>query len=247
MKNIEILAHEDSPLGLLCLRRRELLSHPGTVVTEITLNHEFLMSSYHTDSERVLTEEGLAAHAGQATARGAGSDGLRVLIGGLGLGYTARAALASDRVARVDVVELLLPVIGWLREGLLPLSEELNASPRLHPVHGDVYAALDRDPGETQEGVVFPEGGYDLILIDVDHSPDDRLGGGNASFYTVDGLTRARKHLADGGVMGVWSYAESSDFSRALHQVFDTVRVVPVRAHNIMVDAEQTDWLFFGS
>lgn len=94
--NLEILAYEDTPLGPLCLRRRELLSSPGTVVTEVTLNHAFLMSSYNTASERALATCAIEMH----------SDAeLKVLIGGLDLGYTAHAALASTRVARVEVVE----------------------------------------------------------------------------------------------------------------------------------------------
>ncbi len=114
--NLEILAYEPSPLGILCLRRRELLGQPGTIVTEVTLNHEFLMSSLYTDSERALARTALRMHSG---------DDLRVLVGGLGLGYTAREALLSDRVARVEVVELLPQVIDWLARGLVPLSSEL--------------------------------------------------------------------------------------------------------------------------
>ena len=106
--NLEILAYEPSPLGLLCLRRRELLSQPGTIVTEVTLNHEFLMSSLYTDSERALSRTALEMHSGKD---------LRVLVGGLGLGYTAREALLSDRVASVEVVELLPQVIDWLARG----------------------------------------------------------------------------------------------------------------------------------
>ena len=74
--NLEILAYEPSPLGPLCLRRRELLSQPGTIVTEMTLNHEFLMSSPYTDSERGLASTTLQMHSG---------TDLRVLVGGLGL------------------------------------------------------------------------------------------------------------------------------------------------------------------
>ena len=111
--NIEILAHESSPLGLLCLRRRELLSRPGTMVTEVTLNHEFLMSSLNTDSERALAQTALEMHPGKD---------LRVLVGGLGLGYTAHETLRSDRVAQVEVVELLPQMIDWLARGLVPLS-----------------------------------------------------------------------------------------------------------------------------
>jgi len=106
--NLEILAFESTPLGDLCLRRRELLSKPGTVITEITLDQELLMSSYNTASERALFGEALARHAGR---------GLRVLVGGLGLGYTASEALDSDRVTDVEVVELLPQVVRFLRDG----------------------------------------------------------------------------------------------------------------------------------
>ena len=106
--NLEILAYEPNPLGILCLRRRELLSQPGTIVTEVTLNHEFLMSSLYTDSERAFTRTALRMHSG---------GDLRVLVGGLGLGYTAREALCSDRVERVEVVELLPQVITRLARG----------------------------------------------------------------------------------------------------------------------------------
>lgn len=224
----EVLAHEDSKLGLLTLRRRELVSRPGTSVTEITLNHEFLMSSYVTLSERALAQHALDLHPGR---------GLRVLVGGLGLGYTAHEVLAhgGDRVSRVEVVEFLPEVISWVRGGLVPLSSALQADERLVVVEGDVYARLSRPPAQR----------YDLILIDVDHSPDEHLGGGNADFYTEAGLERARAHLADGGILAVWSYAEHSPFATALRRSFADVRVEPVTVVNELVDEEQTDWLFF--
>ncbi len=224
--NLTILAYEDTPLGPLCLRRRELLSAPGTVVTEVTLNHQFLMSSLHNESERALARIAREWHGGR---------GLDVLVGGLGLGYTAQAALQSDRVARVTAVELLPQVIAWLEGGLVPLSAELEGDQRFAAVEGDVYARLMDSPGER----------FDLILIDVDHAPDDRLDEANGLFYTVEGLRRARRHLRPGGVLGVWSYAESSPFSRALRTVFDDVRVEPVTFYVAMVEEERTDWLFF--
>lgn len=224
--NLEILAYEDTPLGPLCLRRRELLSMPGTVVTEVTLNHEFLMSSYNTVSERALSRIALEMHAGTE---------LRVLVGGLGLGYTAHAALASPRVARVEVVEFLPEVMDWLERDLVPLSGELKADERFAPVPGDVYARLAAPPAES----------FDLILIDVDHAPDDPLGSASSFFYTEEGLERASRHLAPGGVLGVWSYAGSSPFARALREVFAEVRVEPVPFFNELIDEETTDWLFF--
>ncbi len=82
----EVLACDDTELGLLILRRRELIGRRGTIVTEITLNHEFLMSDYLTLSERALARSALLRHDG--------SD-LRVLVGGLGLGYTANEVLVA--------------------------------------------------------------------------------------------------------------------------------------------------------
>lgn len=224
--NLEILAYEESPLGPLCLRRRELLSQPGTVVTEVTLNHEFLMSSLYTDSERELSRIAIEMHSG---------DDLKVLVGGLGLGYTAYESLRSSRVFHVEVVDLLPQVIKWLEQGLVPLSDELNQEPRLEVQQGDIYGRL-AGPATSQ---------FDVILIDVDHSPDERLGEENALFYSAEGLQAAKLHLAPNGILAIWSYAESSPFADALRVVFKNVRVEPITHDNQMIDERRTDWLFF--
>ena len=223
--NVEILAYEMTPLGELCLRRRELLSKPGTIVTEITLDHELLMSSYVTSSERALAEEALARHT---------DSDLSVLVGGLGLGYTANEVLKSAHVRRVEVVEFLPEVVGFLRDGLVPLSRELLADPRLVVREGDVYEQL-RDLAQER---------WDVVLIDVDHSPEEHLGTTNESFYSESGLERAKQHLSPGGILAVWSYAESSPFVDALRSTFSIVESVPVTVMNDLVDEEQTDWLF---
>jgi hypothetical protein len=75
--------------------------------------------------------------------------------------------------------------------------------------------------------------------------PHDPLNPANDFFYTREGLERARRHLAPGGLLGVWSYAESSPFERALRETFPDVRVEPVTFHNALVDEDSTDWLFF--
>ena len=225
--NLKVLAVEETPLGLLCLRQRESLQRPGLVITEITLDHEFLMSSYVTDSERALATHALSMHAG---------TGLRVLVGGLGLGHTAREVLQSKSVGSLVVVELLPQVIGWLKTGLLPLSAELTADARLELVEGSVYTQLSQAPVQT----------FDLILIDVDHSPEDNLGTENTDFYTDAGLARAREHLAPGGVLAVWSYADSSPFADAMRRVFRDASSVPIRIVNDLIDEERVDWLFFG-
>ena len=226
LSNLKILAYDETPLGILCLRRRELISEPGTMVTEVTLNHEFLMSSLYTDSERALARTALEMHQG---------EGLKVLVGGLGLGYTAREALLSKRVGSLEVIELLPEVVDWMEGGLVPLSAELNKDSRLKISKDDVYGRLAAEPSEA----------FDLILIDVDHSPDERLGEESLPFYTEEGLRAAKEHLAKDGVLAVWSYAESSPFADALRKVFKEVRVEPVLFDNQLVDEQQTDWLFF--
>ena len=224
--NFEILAYETTPLGLLCLRRRELLSQPGTIVTEVTLNHEFLMSSLYTDSEQALAKIALDMHSG---------DNLSVLVGGLGLGYTAHEALISKHVSQVTVVEVLPQVIDWLQRGIIPLSSALQNHPRLTLAEDDIYGRLAGPPTDL----------FDVILVDVDHSPDERLDQESVSFYTAEGLLAARRHLSMNGILGVWSYAESSPFTCALHEVFANVQVEPVTYHNRLINQEQTDWLFF--
>jgi spermidine synthase len=223
----EYLAAEQSPLGLVCLRQRALADDPATLVTEITIDHQFLMSSVNTASERALGERAIALHGGEA---------LRVLVGGLGLGYTAHAVLASPRVSRVVVVEFLAPVIEWLRAGRLPLSASLASDPRLEVVQGDVYARLAGPP----------EPRWDVILIDVDHSPEEPLGSQSQHFYGVEGLRRARCHLAPGGLLGVWSYTESPRFADALAQAFAEVHVEPVRFENRVCRDLETNVLYFG-
>lgn len=224
--NIKILACESTVLGLLCLRQRALLGAPGVWVTEVTLNHDFLMGTSNTLSERALASRALDMHPGNS---------LKVLIGGLGLGYTAHEALKSDRVGHVEVVELLPQMIEWLEKGLVPVGGELKSDPRLVVVKGDIYDQLSRTP----------ERKHDVILIDVDHAPDAPLAEGSFCFYTEAGLAQAKMHLEPGGVLAIWSSAEDHAFSDALRKVFSHASIEHVTYQNDLVDEEETDWLFF--
>jgi spermidine synthase len=217
--DFEILAAEETPIGMICLRRR------GTLATELTLDHQFLMSSENHASERALAAQALDLLEG---------SNLSVLVGGLGLGYTAHEALACERVAAVEVVELLAPVVDWSRRGLVPLGTALGADARCTIRLGDVYAELAAPPARR----------WDAILVDVDHSPDERLGPSSTAFYTEAGLARAQRHLAPGGVLAVWSYAESSPFADALRAVFRDVVVTDVCFENRVVGARETNWIF---
>lgn len=158
------------------------------------------------------------------------------MVGGLGLGYTAAEALKCDRVGELHVVEFLPDVIRWMVERLVPLSESLNADERVSIEHGDVYGRLADTPGQP----------FDLIVIDVDHSPEDVLGNQSQGFYSQPGLEKAMRRLTPGGVLKVWSYAESTPLLDNMRAVFDDVEVEPVTIWNDLIQEEQTDWLYFG-
>lgn len=207
---------------MLILRRR---TAPVPDVIELTLEHQFLMSSAITVSERELATRAIAMHGG--------SD-LDVVIGGLGLGYTSKAALDSDRVARVEVVELVQGIIGWVASGVIPLGKELMADARFHAIQGDVFERLRRPATRT----------HDVLLIDVDHSPDERLGESSDSFYAHDNLVLAAQHLKPGGVFAVWSTSENPAFEAELRKTFGEVRVEPIEFFNETVDREETNWIF---
>jgi len=199
----EVVAWVDTPIGVFDLRRREVPTATGSrSVTEVLVNDELLMSSKNTVSERALATSALALHAG--------TTDLSVLVGGLGLGYTAQAALENPRVVHVDVVDLIPVLFDWLRAGLLPLSEQLNNDSRFATVQSNVYEDLLGPPGRQ----------YDLILIDVDHTPKERLDESSAPFYAADGQRRVQRHLAPGGVLAVWSAGDDDEFATVLDEVY---------------------------
>lgn len=152
------------------------------------------MSSLFVEGEVALAQLGLEAHSG---------DNLSVIVGGLGLGYTAVAALESERVASLGVVEFLDPVISWHRAGLLPLGEKLCGDARCRFLQGDFFALAMRDDCDFDGGQTLVE--HDVILLDIDHAPDNYLDDQNSAFYTEKGFQRLRAHLRDEGVFAIWS------------------------------------------
>lgn len=222
MLEFEVLDHADTPIGTFILRER---TKPVPGVIELTLDHQFLMSSSVNVSERELSTRAIAMH---------GGNDLEVMVGGLGLGYTAKAALDTGRVANVDVVEYVQSIIDWVARGLIPLGKELLADPRYHAIHGDVFERL-RGPVTKS---------YDLLLIDVDHSPDERLGETSDSFYGHAKLVVAAQHLKPGGVFAVWSTNESPEFEAELRKTFKEVRIEPIEFFNATTDQEEQNWLF---
>ena len=182
----EELDFQTTPWGEVSLRRRR---EPvlGVDIYEVQLNDEFLMSSLFTVSEKELARLGVAAH---------GESDLTVLVGGLGLAYTAMAALADPRVREVTVVEAIEPVIDWHRRDLLPDSVGLARDPRCRLTHDDFFALVRERRSTTM---------YDVVLLDIDHTPSHVLNPTHASFYTPEGLTRLSSLLRPDGVFALWS------------------------------------------
>ncbi len=201
MIDLELLEHANTPIGTIYLARRHVPTREEWIY-EIRISGHLLMCSMNNISEQKLSETALSLHEGEGP--------LRVLVGGLGLGYTARAALADPRVSSLRVVEKMDFVIDWMGRGLLPLSEEFAAEERLEIVQGDVYEQLLGPPEEL----------YDLILVDVDHAPDDRLAEGDGDFYSTAGQQRVARHLAPGGVLAVWSAWDNEKFAEVLDGLY---------------------------
>ena len=216
----EELDAQATPMGEINLRRRIEPSRQVDVY-EVKLGDEFLMSSLFTVAEIELARLGL----GEAS----GAD-LDVVVGGLGLGYTAVAALEDERVGSLVVVEALPQVIGWHQQGLLPEAAGLADDPRTRLVTGDFFAMA---AGEYGFDPGSPGRRFDAILLDVDHSPRHVLHPSHAGFYTVDGLQRLRRFLAADGVFALWSDdPPDDDFLGVLHEVFTQARAEVVAFPN---------------
>ena len=218
--NFEELDFRPTPMGVLSLRRRRR-PMSDVDVYEIKLGDEFLMSSQFTLAEIELARLGLAA---------LDRADLDVVVGGLGLGYTARGVLENARVRSLIVVDALAEVIEWHEQGLLPLGKELTGDPRCRLVHGDFFAMSASVQGFDEKD--FDEEGFDAsskarrfdaVLVDIDHSPRKLLHPRHAALYEPDGLARLAGHLKSGGVFALWSNDPPDDaFERALADAFAT-------------------------
>jgi len=220
-RNFEELDFQTTPMGELSLRRRRIPLLENREVFEIQLNNEFLMSSLFHEVEVALADLGLAGLPAP----------LDVLVGGLGLGYTAQAALRHETLRLLYVVEALETVIDWHKRGLVPLGSELSNDPRCHFVAGDFFA-LAADP---EKGFVPDKTGarFHAILLDIDHSPHHHLHPSHSRFYQPADLRRLAQHLHPEGVFGMWSdEPPEEDFLSVLAEVFVHVRAEVVSFAN---------------
>ena len=218
----EEIDRQDSPIGTVSLRRRRIPALADKDIYEVKLGDEFLMSSLFVRAEEALAELTLARLE---------REPLDVVVGGLGLGFTALAALKDARIKDLLVVDYLRAVIDWHERELAPNGAALNRDPRCRYVQGDFFAmALDPDTGldPTQPGRRF-----DAILLDIDHSPSDYLHQGNAPFYREENLARAALQLKPDGFFSLWSNEPpNDDFVAVLSRVFPKVDAEEVTFFN---------------
>lgn len=230
--DFEELDYQKTELGELILRRRRLVSLEGAEVFEIKLGDSFLMSSLFTKVEVALAELALAE---------LDADELEVVVGGLGLGYTARAALENVAVKSVVVIEALPAVIDWHRRGLVPLGARLASDPRCRFVHGDFF----RLAGASTLDPENPGQRFHAVLLDIDHSPQALLHPRHGSFYESKALGRLAAQLHPGGVFAMWSDdPPEEEFLQALDLAFGNSRAHIVPFHNPLLDCDAASTVY---
>ncbi len=200
---VEELAYHKTPLGELTLRRRTETRLQDIDVFEVKLGDEYLMSSLFTESEQQLAQLGLAGLEGD----------LDIVIGGLGLGYTAASALENKMVRSLLVIDLFQEVIDWHRNKLVPLGRVLLEDKRCELRQGDFFelalTTFDKDRK------------FDAVLLDIDHSPEHFLDEKNGSFYLAEGLENVRKQIKEGGTFALWSNDPIDEkFTARLESIF---------------------------
>ena len=230
-RRFEELDGRATPIGDISLRRR-VEPTLKIDVYEVRLGDEYLMSSLFTVAEEELARLGLAAVA---------HDDLDVVVGGLGLGCTAAAALGDPRVRSLHVVEALDAVIDWHERSLLPLSATLLSDPRCAFVQGDFFAAVAGDAGF---GPTVPRP-VDAVLLDIDHTPRHVLHPSHAAFYAPAGLARLAGLLRSGGVFALWSDDPPDEpFLDVLRQVFRCPAAHVVSFANPLTGGKSTNTVY---
>lgn len=228
------LDYRRTPLGELTLRRRCVRALDDLEVYEVKLGDAFLMSSLFHEVEVALADLALSASP---------ASELDVVVGGLGLGYTARAALRHPGVRSLIVVEALDAVIEWHERGVVPLGAELTADRRCRFIHGDFFTLA-----------AAPEQGFDpadpgrklhAVLLDIDHSPRHLLHARHGGFYQPDGLRRLSAHLHPGGVFALWSDdAPDAPFLADLRVVFSHAESHVVSFFNPLLERDSASTVY---
>ena len=208
MKPFITLAQTRTPEGA------DLTLHAHDTHFYLRVNRQPLMGTNASESEKMLAQLACDRIHGQSTAR--------ILIGGLGFGFTLRRVLelaGEDTI--VHVAELLPEVVAWNREFLSTVNGLLLDDPRVQVFVEDVYQLIVR----------APEAHYDAILLDVDNGPVAMVQDGNARLYQSQGFAAITRALKPGGRVAFWSASQDKNFARRLVKAGFTVEAVGAKAY----------------
>jgi spermidine synthase len=201
VEHVEV-ARARSDRGEVVLSRRLADESPaGTPdVLELRVNGVFVMDNVETTSETALARAALDLVDAPAS----------VLVGGLGLGFTAHEVLSDARVEHVVVAEIEEALVGWFRDGTVPHGPLFLADQRVSVTVADVRQVVEESAPDT----------FDLVLLDVDNGPDFLVHAGNAGIYESNFLERVRVALRPGGALAIWSSTESARLVDTMSGVF---------------------------
>jgi spermidine synthase len=215
------VARAESERGELVLRRRS--EENAAAALELRVNGVFVMDTHETSTETELAAAALALVA----------DPRRVVVGGLGLGFTLQRVLADPRVEEVRVVEIEEALVGWMRDGTVPHGREILADRRVQVVIADVATAI----AEAQ-------GSYDLVLLDVDNGPGYLVHEGNAGIYEEEAIRGAHRMIGPGGVLVVWSASRAPRLQQVMAEVFGDCTE---HAHDVQLGARHEQYFLYSS
>jgi spermidine synthase len=215
-------ARAESERGEIVLRERRTPEGPGAL--ELRVYGVVVMDTLETTSERALATEALARVEGPR----------RVLVGGLGLGFTMHEVLADRRVEKVAVVEIEDALVGWMKDGTVPHGPSYLADERVTVVVADIAVAINE----------AAPGSYDLILLDVDNGPDFLVYDANDAVYQADFLTIAAEVIDPSGALVVWSSSQSSGLAAAIGEAFRHVEEIPYEVD--LQGRPERYWLYLG-
>ncbi len=202
MESIQTIARHDGPRGEVVLRRRHAA---GASVEELIINGAFAMDSSDSSTEALLGELGLPSGCAR-----------RVLVGGLGLGYSVAAILAKN-VELIDVVEIEQCLIDWAYQGVTATLAAVASDPRVRLHAADVRLVLEG----LGDGPIGP---WDAIGLDVDNGPEFLIHAGNRAIYTEAGLRAAYAQLAVAGTLAIWCQGPAPRLRDALERIAPSVR-----------------------
>ncbi len=223
MAYVEV-ARSDSERGELVLRERrpDPEDAGGPTVLELRANGIFVMDSAEHASESALADAALETVA----------EPRRVLVGGLGLGFTLDRVLGDRRVEHVDVVEIEPALVEWMRDGTIPHGRRLLADSRARVVVADIVVAVTEAGPST----------YDVVLLDVDNGPDQLVHTTNAALYEAPFLRAVHDRLEPRGALVVWSATRTPGLVETLDGVFDRVEE---HDHAVRLqDRDEHYWLY---